>query len=423
MADNSKNDSVDDIDALTEEIFSESDESADAKEIPDPPQDEAADNIGDKAAVKQPAIACVLPWRGDSAAAAVRKALLLVLVIASLIFMAVTIVNYNSFYEEQARIAAAIKAEAERDRNIYVGEVEIEEPVIPETAKKKANTKILDEYKELYETNKDMVGYLKIDGTWINYPVAQVKGFSEKDALKTINQKNNIYLHKNFYTGEYLFEGTIFADYRATLKPGERGANILLYGHNMANGSMFADLVHYDPVYYGDYGENFYKEHPIIQFDTIYEKGQYKVFAAMQTNVMKEDGDPVFTYNFTYKFDSEAEFVDYYGKVLDRSMFYNPDVDLQYGDEIIALSTCDFSTFPSKEIRFVVFARRVREGESAEVDVSKYYVNPDPYYYDYYYQVTGRTWGGRKWPASLLKNSELYKPETSTDKKPSSSKS
>ena len=69
-------------------------------------------------------------------------------------------------------------------------------------------------------------------------------------------------------------------------------------------------------------------------------------------------------------------------------MFYNPDVDLQYGDEVIVLSTCDFTTFAHvKDIRFVVFARRVREGESEEVDTSKYYVNPDPLFYDYYYSV------------------------------------
>ncbi len=362
---------------------------------------------------RQPFFACVIPWAGDNILTVVIKTFSLLLLIGSLIWLKITYDNYNAFNAEQQALIAAAKAEAERDPTVKLGVIDIPKAEIPKAEAKK-KPKILDEYKELYEINNDLIGYLEIEGTMVDYPVVQVKGFNGKVDIAEVAEKNNEYLHKDFYTGDYLFAGTIFADYRAVSNENGRAANTVIYGHNMAAGTMFADVVHYDPYYYGDYAVNFYKEHPVINYDTIYEKGKYKIFAAMQQNVSTSEGE-VFYYTRTYKFDNEKEFVDYYGKVLDRSMFYNTDVDLKYGDEVIALSTCDFSTFPDKSIRFVLYARRVREGESAEVDVSKYYINDDPLYYDYYYEMTGREWGGRKWPAALLKNSQKYQ----ADEKPS----
>lgn len=96
-----------------------------------------------------------------------------------------------------------------------------------------------------------------------------------------------------------------------------------------------------------------YDEHPVIQFDTIYEKGLYKIFAMMQVNVEKADGE-VFYYTAAYTFKNKKEFIDYYAKVLDRSFIYTPQVDLKYGDEVIALSTCDFPFGKSKNIRYVL---------------------------------------------------------------------
>lgn len=153
-----------------------------------------------------------------------------------------------------------------------------------------------------------------------------------------------------------------------------------------------------------------YDEHPVIQFDTIYEKGLYKIFAMMQVNVEKADGE-VFYYTAAYTFKNKKEFIDYYAKVLDRSFIYTPQVDLKYGDEVIALSTCDFPFGKSKNIRYVLFARRVREGEDPTVDVSKTIINYDPLYYDYWYSVYGGSWGGRNWDPALLKG---YKPKKSS---------
>ena len=80
-------------------------------------------------------------------------------------------------------------------------------------------------------------------------------------------------------------------------------------------------------------------------------------------------------------------------------MFFT-DVDLEYGDELLTLSTCYYPLGKENaDTRFVVFARRVREGESEEVDTSVAKQNPDPLYFDYWYQTHGTKWGGRNWDA------------------------
>ena len=87
---------------------------------------------------------------------------------------------------------------------------------------------------------------------------------------------------------------------------------------------------------------------------------------------------------------------------MDRSVLWT-DVDLQYGDNILTLSTCYYPYTKEKaDTRVAVFARKVREGESAEVDVSKAMRNPDPLLFAYEYRVKGGSWGGRKWDSSKL---------------------
>ena len=274
---------------------------------------------------------------------------------------------------------------------------------IPQKVTKKAT--ILPEYKEWYDQNNDMVGWIKIDGTAVDYPVMQVKGFDGTINYNHIYKQNMVYLEQDFY-GNYSFAGCITADYRAVFKKNKRPANALIYGHNLLNGTYFHDVRYYDVL---EYGREFYDQHPTIQFDTIYEKGTYKIFAVMEQNTKKTEGE-VFYYDIVYKFDNQKEFVDYYAKVLDRSFIYNPEVDLKYGDEVIVLSTCTFPFGKSIDLRLVVYARRVRDGEDPTVDVSKTVINEDPLFYDYYYSVMGGKWGGRQWDPALLQG---YKPKKS----------
>ena len=284
--------------------------------------------------------------------------------------------------------------------------LDVDIPPEPEPEPEKSEPAVLAEYKDLYEQNNDMVGWLKIDGTMVDYPVMQCKGFDP--TVKPIDYgvvyEKNMYYLKHDFNKEYSYSGSVTAEYCAHIGSDYCSPNIILYGHNMSNGTFFRDVNKYDVHYYG---RDMYDAHPVIQFDTIYEKRYYKIFAMMQVNVDPKDGD-VFYYTATYDFANKQEFIDYYAKVLDRSFIYTPQVDLKYGDEILALSTCDFPFGKSKSIRFIVFARRVREGEDPTVDVSQTIINYDPLYYDYWYDVYGGSWGGRNWDPALLKG---YKPE------------
>lgn len=250
---------------------------------------------------------------------------------------------------------------------------------------------VMSTYEEQYAQNDDLIGWITVDGTPIDYPVVQAE--------------DNIYYLDKDINHEYTKNGSIFADHQCEFTSRTRPANIILYGHNMRTGPSFAKLTTYYPWYTGTASLSQYLNAPTVKFDTIWEEGTYKIFGAMFVNTKEEHGE-VFKYYKQRKITSEEEFYTYIAKIMDRSVFYT-DVDLEYGDELLTLSTC-YYPLGQIDTRFVVFARRVREGESAEVDTSKAYINNSPLYFDYYYQVMGGKWAGRTWDTSKVKGFDEY---------------
>ncbi len=190
---------------------------------------------------------------------------------------------------------------------------------------------VLDEYKTLYEKNKRLIGWLKIDDTNIDYPVMQTSN-------------NEYYLDHNF-NQEYDKNGSIFMDYACSAYP--KSTNLILYGHHMKSGNMFGNLQKYAKESYG-------KEHSLIQFDTIYEKATYQVMYVFRSQVYNED-DIVFKYYQFIEANSEAEF-DSYMNEMSKMSLYDTGVTAKYGDSLLTLSTCDHS---QEDGRFVVVAKRV----------------------------------------------------------------
>ncbi len=190
---------------------------------------------------------------------------------------------------------------------------------------------VLDEYKTLYEKNKRLIGWLKIDDTNIDYPVMQTSD-------------NEYYLDHNF-NQEYDKNGSIFMDYACSAYP--KSTNLILYGHHMKSGNMFGNLQKYAKESYG-------KEHSLIQFDTIYEKATYQVMYVFRSQVYNED-DIVFKYYQFIEANSEAEF-DSYMNEMSKMSLYDTGVTAKYGDSLLTLSTCDYS---QDDGRFVVVAKRV----------------------------------------------------------------
>ena len=190
---------------------------------------------------------------------------------------------------------------------------------------------VLDEYAGLYAENSDTIGWLKIDGMTIDYVVMQ--------APDEINK----YLRPDFY-GKDSTRGCLFVDEYCDIFNSD---NIIIYGHNMKDGSMFGTLDSYAD-------ESFYAEHKIIRFDTIYEKHSYEVVAAISTSIPAKDEDVFRYYEYTSSNDEET-FLDY-ADFIEKNKLYDTGVEINPGDKLLTLSTCAYHTTDG---RFVVVARQI----------------------------------------------------------------
>ena len=210
-------------------------------------------------------------------------------------------------------------------------------PVIHYTADEGQSTPppVLDEYKNLLNKNKRLIGWVKIDDTNIDYPVMQTTD-------------NEYYLDHNL-NQEYDKNGSIFMDKDCdVLKP---STNLILYGHHMRSGQMFGSLSLYSD-------QSYYEKHPYIQFDTIYEKGLYEIMYVFRSRVYSED-EIVFKYYQFIDAQSEQEF-DSYMNDMEGMSLYDTGVTASFGDRLLTLSTCDYQ---EKNGRFVVVAKKVTAKE------------------------------------------------------------
>lgn len=189
---------------------------------------------------------------------------------------------------------------------------------------------VLLEYQFLYELNRDMVGWIEIEGTAIDYPVVQ----TPKSA--------NFYLRRNFYKEDATC-GTIYA--REACNINQPSDNVVLYGHNMRNGTMFADLHKYK-------SKSFWEEHRYVNFDTLHEYHTYEIFAVFKTTADLTKG---FTYHIYDTFPTEMDFNKYVSTCKNIDL-YETGVTPTYGEKLLTLSTCDKSI---EDGRLVVVCRRV----------------------------------------------------------------
>lgn len=204
-----------------------------------------------------------------------------------------------------------------------------------QTAPPETQPQILAEYLELYNLNNDMVGWLTIPDTNINYPVMQTP------------HEPNFYLHRNFYK-DYSYGGTLYAWETADINaPSD---NITIFGHRMEIPSrdMFFALDKFKT-------KSYWEEHQFFSFDTLYEKHTYQIIAVFKTHAVT--GYPY--HRFTDA-TTEAEFNDFITNIkqISADTFYETGVSAEYGDKIICLSTCEY-TVDRDHGRFVVVAKRV----------------------------------------------------------------
>ena len=220
-------------------------------------------------------------------------------------------------------------------------------------------------FSELKTINPDVVGWITLPDTAIDYPVLLAPADSP-----------DYYLTHDWQLNETKY-GSIFMLQSGPVAAGRK--NAILYGHSMKDGRMFAALLKYESL-------SFYRSHPVVLFQEGDREAAWKIFAVIKVNTEPSQGQP-----FDYQkpsFSSDDEFLDYLYQVRIRSIFDLP-VDLSPSDRILTLSTCsyEFSGF-----RTVVFARQVRGSESADVDTDKAAKNKKVLYPDCWYQ----RFGGKK---------------------------
>ena len=220
---------------------------------------------------------------------------------------------------------------ANKEKQVYkeiLNNIEIDEEQVTDE-----RTERMLQVEELKKENQDIVGWIEIEGTNINFPVLQ--------------GTDNQYYMEHTYTKEYSKGGSIFLDksYDWNLP----STNLLLYGHNNKNGTMFQNLLKYKD-------ESFYKEHPTIRFTTINDDCQYEIISAFLSRVYYEDEQDVFRYYYFINANDETEYNNYIEESKKASL-YDTGKSSEYGEQLLTLSTCSYHT---EDGRFVVVAKKVK---------------------------------------------------------------
>lgn len=257
-------------------------------------------------------------------------------ILALLIILSIIYIANNFLSKKQAIQESQLLDKIEIDEN-QVEETnkiaeEIEETTqenIQETNNQ--NSERILKVQKLQEENSDIVGWLEIEGTSINYPVLQ-------------GTDNEYYMTHN-YKKQKSKNGSIFLtkDYDWSIP----SSNLLIYGHNLNNGTMFQELLKYSK-------EEFYKEHPIIRFTTNKEDAEYEIISAFKSRVYYKTEKNVFRYYFFVNANSEAEYNEFVQNAKKASL-YDIDKTAKFGNQLITLSTCSYHV---EDGRFAVVGRK-----------------------------------------------------------------
>ena len=189
---------------------------------------------------------------------------------------------------------------------------------------------VLPEFAQLYEMNNHIVGWIRIDGTSINYPVMQTPG------------SPNYYLNRD-YEKNYSRQGCIYV--REECDVFAPSDNLTIYGHRMGDGTMFNDLHEYA-------SKSFWQEHRYITFNTLTQHRTYEILYVFR--IASEEDSPFLFHLFVDAADRDH--FDSYIENCRALALYDTGMSAQYGDKLISLCTCEYSQVNG---RLVVVARQI----------------------------------------------------------------
>lgn len=172
----------------------------------------------------------------------------------------------------------------------------------------------------LSAVNSDIVGWIQLDGSVIDYPIARCD--------------NNDYYLEHLFNKEVNSSGCIFLDFRNSSDFSDQ--NSIIYGHHMKNGSMFSAITNYN-------SQSFYDEHPTFRLYTPNANYEIEIFAGYVANLQDQ------TWNT--EFNNDADFSQWIDARIQKSAFQS-NVRPSVKDKIVTLSTCSYEF---ENARFVVF--------------------------------------------------------------------
>ena len=188
----------------------------------------------------------------------------------------------------------------------------------------------LTDYSALKEKNADFAGWLTVPDTKINYPVLYRP------------QDQDYYLHRDF-EGQEAAAGCLYIQENCDAeKPTD---NVIIYGHNMKNGSMFGELEKYEDP-------SFWDTHRTFTFNTLNRFQTFEVVTVFKTVAYQEDA---FRYYQFVEAEGEADFDAFLSQCQARAL-YDTGVEARFGDRLLTLSTCEYSR---ENGRLAVLARRI----------------------------------------------------------------
>ena len=191
-------------------------------------------------------------------------------------------------------------------------------PINPDEETEPIIKEILPEYLPIFEQNNDLVGWIKVPDTKINYPVVQ----------SSLDNKN-FYIDHDF-EGRPRSNGAIYVRESCDVfKPSD---NVTMYGHHMKNMTMFAGIDYYKK-------QSFWEDHQYFTFDTLYEHHTYQVMAIFKTSANPGQG---FSYHQFENAASKEEFDEFVNTVKALAM-YDTGVTAKFGDKLVCLSTCEYT--------------------------------------------------------------------------------
>lgn len=243
--------------------------------------------------------------------------ILLLIVLTTIVVLGVTYMSYYLYNNYKTR----------KDNTEILGNVKINETDITGT-----KTERMLQLEELQKENEEIIGWLEIEGTNINYPVLQASD-------------NDYYLTHN-YKKEKSSTGSIFLDKDFDLINGS--SNYLIYGHRSKSGLMFEDLMKYAK-------EDFYKEHTKVKFTTNKDDSLYEILFVFYSRVYYKSEKNVFRYYYFVNANNEQEYNDFVNNAKKVSL-YDTGVTANYGEQLLTLSTCEYS---QEDGRFAIVCKKV----------------------------------------------------------------